>query len=176
MSCKVAALIFTWKYPGRWNALTRSLVQLWCGVRLELVRISTRDPLSGQEKWRRLAGGRFGFIALYLYIAAIYNQISYLVYFYAIHRKYLGDILCLFSVKMTYRALGVEGRVLSCQAKPSDNKQLQKKYAMVLYIMYIFCLCMQIFRVNFYEPLRFFNFWIDDFIMAIARFFVYVGV
>ena len=24
------------------------------------------DLLSGQEKWRRLAGGRFGFIALYL--------------------------------------------------------------------------------------------------------------
>ena len=122
-SCKVAALIFTWKYPGpasssgasffawqrrarnasdrwwtardhgkgangrrsrlplrahrretagyeanpgRWNALTRSLVQLWCGVRLELVGISTLDPLSGQEKWRHLAGGRFGFIALYL--------------------------------------------------------------------------------------------------------------
>ena len=58
---------------------------------------------------------------------------------------------------MAYRALEVEGRVLSCQAKPSDNKWLQK-YAMVLYIMYIFCWCMQIFRVNFYEPLRFFNF------------------
>ena len=29
---------------------------------------------------------------------------------------------------------------------------------------------MQIFRVNFYEPLRFFYFWSDDFIMAIARF------
>ena len=78
---------------------------------------------------------------------------------------------------MAYRALEVEGRVLSYQAKPSDNKWLQKKYAMVLYIiMYIFCWCMQIFRVNFYEPLRFFNFWIDDFIVAIARFFVYVGV
>ena len=60
---------------------------------------------------------------------------------------------------MAHRALEVKGRVLSCQAKPSDNKRLQKKkYAMVLYIMYIFCLCMQIFRVNFYEPLRFFNF------------------
>ena len=34
-----------------------------------------RRPLSGQEKWRRLAGGRFGIIALYLQIAAIYNQI-----------------------------------------------------------------------------------------------------
>ena len=53
---------------------------------------------------------------------------------------------------MAYRALEVEGRVLSCQAKPSDNKWLQKKYAMVLYIMYIFCWCMQIFGVNFYEP------------------------
>ena len=41
---------------------------------------------------------------------------------------------------MAYRALEVEGRVLSCQAKPSDNKWLQKKYAMVLYIMYIFLL------------------------------------
>ena len=29
---------------------------------------------------------------------------------------------------------------------------------------------MQIFRVNFYEPLSFFYFWSDDFIMAIARF------
>ena len=28
--------------------------------------LSALDPLSGQEKWRRLAGGRFGFIALYL--------------------------------------------------------------------------------------------------------------
>ena len=54
------------KEPGRWNAHTRSLVQLWCGVGLELVRLSALDPLSGQEKWRRLAGGRFGFIALYL--------------------------------------------------------------------------------------------------------------
>ena len=32
---------------------------------------------------------------------------------------------------------------------------------------------MQIFMVNFYEPSRFFNFWSDDFIMAIARFWVY---
>ena len=31
---------------------------------------------------------------------------------------------------------------------------------------------MQIFRVNFYEPSGFFNFWSDDFI----GFFVYVGV
>ena len=29
---------------------------------------------------------------------------------------------------------------------------------------------MQIFRVNFYKPLRVFYFWSDDFIMAIARF------
>ena len=29
---------------------------------------------------------------------------------------------------------------------------------------------MQIFRVNFYKPLRFSYFWSDDFIMAIARF------
>ena len=29
---------------------------------------------------------------------------------------------------------------------------------------------MQIFRVNFYEPLRFFYFWSDDFIKGIARF------
>ena len=29
---------------------------------------------------------------------------------------------------------------------------------------------MQIFRVNFYEPLRFFNFWSDDFIMTMAKF------
>ena len=28
--------------------------------------LSALDPLPGQEKWRRLAGGRFGFIALYL--------------------------------------------------------------------------------------------------------------
>ena len=54
--------------PGRWNAHTRSLAQLWCGVGLQLVAF-----LSGQGKWRRLAGGRFGFIALYLKVAAIYN-------------------------------------------------------------------------------------------------------
>ena len=35
--------------------------------------LSALDPLSGQEKWRRLAVGRFGFIALYLKSAAIYN-------------------------------------------------------------------------------------------------------
>ena len=29
---------------------------------------------------------------------------------------------------------------------------------------------MQSFRVNFYEPLRFFYFWSNNFIMAIARF------
>jgi len=51
---------------GRWNALTCSLVQLWCGVGLELVGLTAIDPLSVQEKWRRLAEGRFGFIALYL--------------------------------------------------------------------------------------------------------------
>ena len=27
--------------------------------------LSALDPLSGQEKWRRLAEGRFGFIAFY---------------------------------------------------------------------------------------------------------------
>ena len=37
---------------GRWNAPTRSLVQLWCGVGLELVRFSALDPLSVQGKWR----------------------------------------------------------------------------------------------------------------------------
>ena len=42
------------------------LVQLRCGVGLELLLFPLSDPLSGQEKWRRLAGGRFGFIALYL--------------------------------------------------------------------------------------------------------------
>ena len=35
---------------------------------------------------------------------------------------------------------------------------------------------MHIFRLNFYAPSRFFNFCNDDFIMAIARFFVYVYV
>ena len=54
------------KKLGLRNAHTRSLVQLRCGVGLELVGLSALDPLSGQEKWRRLAGGRFGFIALYL--------------------------------------------------------------------------------------------------------------
>ena len=54
------------KKLGRWNAHTCSLVQLWSGIGLELVGLSALDPLSGQEKWRRLAGGRFGFIALYL--------------------------------------------------------------------------------------------------------------
>ena len=54
------------KKLGRWNAHTRSLAQLWCGVGLELVGLFAPDLLSGQEKWRRLAGGRFGFIALYL--------------------------------------------------------------------------------------------------------------
>ena len=54
------------KELGRWNAHTRSVVQLWCGVGLELVRLSALDPLSGQEKWHLLDGARFGFIALYL--------------------------------------------------------------------------------------------------------------
>ena len=54
------------KELGRWNAPTRSLVKVWCGVGLELVRLSALDPLSVQGKWHRLAGGRFGFIALYL--------------------------------------------------------------------------------------------------------------
>ena len=62
-----------------------------------------------------------------------------MAYFYAIYTKYLGDILllilsvkvffrllCLCSVKMAYRILQVEGRVLSCQSKPNDNKRLQK--------------------------------------------------
>ena len=39
---------------------------------------------------------------------------------------------------------------------------------------------MQIFRVNFYEPLRFFHFWSDDFIYIInddsKGFFLYVSV
>ena len=35
---------------------------------------------------------------------------------------------------------------------------------------YKFCLCMQIVRVNFYEPLRFFYFLSDDSIVAIGRF------
>ena len=39
-------------------------------------------------------------------------------------------VLC--SVKMAYRALQIEGRVLSCQSEPNDNKWLQKKYVMVL--------------------------------------------
>ena len=54
---------------------------------------------------------------------------------------------------MAYRVLQVDGRVLSCQSKPNDNKRLQKKYMLWFYK---FCLFMQIFRVNFYEPLRFF--------------------
>ena len=42
------------------------------------------------------------------------------------------NVLC--SVKMAYGALQIEGRVLSCQSKPNDNKpkRLQKKYVMVL--------------------------------------------
>ena len=49
-----------------WNAHTRFLVQLWFGVGLELAGLSALDPLSRQEKWRRLAGGRLGIIASYL--------------------------------------------------------------------------------------------------------------
>ena len=41
-------------------------------------------------------------------------------------------ILCLCSVKMAYRVLQVEGRVLYCQSKPNDYKRLQKKHVMVL--------------------------------------------
>ena len=51
------------KDRGRWNVRTRSLAQLWCEGGLELFRRSAVDPLSGQEKWRRLAEGRFGFFA-----------------------------------------------------------------------------------------------------------------
>ena len=61
---------------------------------------------------------------------------------------------------MAYRILQVEGRVLLCQSKPNNNKRPQK----YMYWLYKFCLCMQIFRVTFYEPVS------DDFIMAIARF------
>ena len=57
------------KKLGRWNAHTRSLLLAVMRSRT----LSPLDPLSGQEKWRRLAGGRFGFIALYLKISAIYN-------------------------------------------------------------------------------------------------------
>ena len=53
---------------------------------------------------------------------------------------------------MAYRILQVEGRFLSCQSKPNDNKRLQKKKNMQWF--YKFGLCMQIFRGNFYEPLR----------------------
>ena len=38
----------------------------------------------------------------------------------------------MYCVKMAYQILQVEGRVLSCQSKPNDNKRLQKKYVMVL--------------------------------------------
>ena len=49
-------------------------------------------------------------------------------------------LLRLCSVKMAYRALEVEGRVLSCQAKPRDG--YKKKFAMVLYIITFFvCAC-----------------------------------
>ena len=64
---------------------------------------------------------------------------------------------------MAFRILQVEGRVLSCQSKPNENKRLQK-----ICKGFINCLCMQIFRVNVF--LKFFYFGSDDFIMAIARF------
>ena len=48
-------------------------------------------------------------------------------------------LLTLCNVKMAYRELQVEGRVLSCQSKPDDNynKRLQKKYVMVLWILFV---------------------------------------
>ena len=62
--------------------------------------------------------------------------------------------MCLCNVKMACRILQVKGRVLSCQSKPNDNKWLQKKYV-ILFV---------------HEPLRFFYFSSNNFIMAIARF------
>ena len=50
------------------KSVTRSLVQPWCRV-LDATgtsSLSALDSLSGQEKRRRLAGGRFGFIAYIL--------------------------------------------------------------------------------------------------------------
>ena len=50
------------------KSVTRSLVQPWCRV-LDATgtsSLSALDPLSGQERRRRLAGGRFGFIAYIL--------------------------------------------------------------------------------------------------------------
>ena len=41
---------------------------------------------------------------------------------------------------MAYRALEFEGRVLSCQAKPSDNKWLQKNMPW-FYISCTFFVC-----------------------------------
>ena len=56
------------------------------------------------------------------------------VIFYMFTQSYM--LRCFFAfyvcVKMAYRILQVEGRVLSCQSKPNDNKRLQKKYVMVL--------------------------------------------
>ena len=46
-------------------------------------------------------------------------------------------LLCLCTVKMAYRILQVEGRVLPCQSKPNDNKWLQKIYVMVLQILFV---------------------------------------
>ena len=47
----------------RSNALSGSAVMR---SRTGTSLLSAVDPLPGQEKWRRLAAGRFGFIALYL--------------------------------------------------------------------------------------------------------------
>ena len=51
---------------GRWNAHRHSLVQLWCGVGLELVGLSALDRLSGEEKWPRIAEGR-SHLLLYIF-------------------------------------------------------------------------------------------------------------
>ena len=61
----LARAFFSYYY----KSVTRSLVQPWCGVGLDATgtsSLSALDPLSGQEKRRRLAGGRFGFIAYIL--------------------------------------------------------------------------------------------------------------
>ena len=64
-------------------------------------------------------------------------------------------LLYLCSVKMGYRAIRVEGRVLACRSKSNDNKRLPKN----MLWFYKFCLCMQILRMNFYEPLWFLVLW-----------------
>ena len=61
----LARAFFSYYY----KSVTRSLVQPWCGVGLDATgtsSLSALDPLSEQEKRRRLAGGRFGFIAYIL--------------------------------------------------------------------------------------------------------------